>query len=154
MIKDDQICIIYVKKGTFVTIWRLSSRVDNAWFTGNYYKLPRGGVEPEGPNHTIACQSSALKETGCEVIVHPKAFAHTIEYRGALHQESHANVCTVGKDTGKVELPELEADEGLEQLWCPITEALQKMNAVKPTTELDDFAKKRDIFLLERYLRT
>jgi len=111
-------------------------------------------VEPEDPNDTIACQREALEETGCEVIVRPQLIAKTIEYRGTLHQESHAYVCTVGKDTGKVELTELEASEGLAHLWCSVLGALQKMNAVKPTTELGDFIKKRDIFLLEAYLQT
>jgi hypothetical protein len=71
----------------------------------------------------------------------------------AISQESHAYVCTVYKDTGKVELTELEASEGLVHSWCPIEEALEKMKRVKPTTELGEFIQKRDIFLLEAYMR-
>jgi len=122
--------------------------------TGNYYKLSGGGVEPEDRNDAISCQREALEETGSEVIVRPELIAHTTEYRGTLQQESHAYVCTVHKDTGKVELAELEASEGLVHLWYPVAEALQKMKAIEPTTELGEFIKKRDIFLLEAYLQT
>jgi hypothetical protein len=70
----------------------------------------------------------------------------------SLSQESHAYVCTVFKDTGKVELTELEAEEGLVHFWCSIEEALEKMEGVKPTTELGEFIQKRDIFLLGAYI--
>jgi 8-oxo-dGTP diphosphatase len=121
---------------------------------GNYYKLPGGGVEPEDPNDQVACQREALEETGCEVIFRPGMIAQTTEYRGTLHQESHAYLCTVRNDTGKVELTDLEASEGLAHLWCPISEALQKMKTIEPNTELGEFIKKRDVFLLETYLQT
>jgi 8-oxo-dGTP pyrophosphatase MutT (NUDIX family) len=121
--------------------------------TGNYYKLPGGGVEPEDPNDTIACQREALEETGCEVDVRPDLIAQTTEYRGTLHQESHAYICTVREDTGKVELTELEASEGLAHLWCSVAEALHKMKTAEPTSELGEFIKKRDIFLIEAYLQ-
>lgn len=123
-------------------------------FPGNYYKLPGGGVEPEDPNDTIACQREALEETGCEVDVRPELLAQVIEYRGTLNQESRAYICGVRKDTGKVELTDLEASEGLFHLWCPITEALQMMEDVEPSNELGEFIKKRDIFLVEAYLQT
>jgi 8-oxo-dGTP diphosphatase len=80
--------------------------------------------------------------------------AQTTEYRGTLHQESHAYVCIVRNDTGKVELTDLEASEGLAHHWCPIAEALQKMKTIEPTSELGEFIKKRDVFLLETYLQT
>ena len=154
IIKDDQICLIYVKKGTSDIFPKPSPTISDASTTGNYYKLPGGGVESEDPNDTIACQREALEETGCEVNVQPELIAQTIEYRGTLHQESHAYACTVVKNTGRVELTELEASEGLVHLWCPVAEALQKMKAVEPTSELGCFIKKRDIFLLEAYLQT
>ena len=121
---------------------------------GNYYKLPRGGVEPEDPNDTIAYQREAPEETGCEVDVRPELVAQVIEYRGTLHQESRAYICNVRKDTGKVDLTDLEASEGLVHLWCPVAEALQKMKAAEPTGELGEFIKKRDICLVETYLQT
>jgi 8-oxo-dGTP diphosphatase len=121
---------------------------------GNYYKLPGGGIEPEDPNDEVACQREALEEAGCEVIVRPKMIAQTTEYRDTLHQESHAYVCTVRADTGKVELTALETSEGLAHFWCSFAEALQKMKTIEPTTELGEFIKKRDVFLLETYLQT
>lgn len=123
-------------------------------FPGNYYKLPGGGVEPEDPNDTTACQREALEETGCEVDVHPELIAQVTEYRGTLNQESRAYICVVRKDTGKVRLTDVEASEGLVHLWCPITEALQMMKDVEPSNELGKFIKKRDIFLVEAYLQT
>lgn len=63
-------------------------------------------------------------------------------------------MCTVHKDTGKIELTELEASEGLVHSWCPIKEALEKMVGVKPTTELGEIIQKRDIFLVEAYIKS
>jgi 8-oxo-dGTP diphosphatase len=154
IINDGQICIIHVKKGVYGIRWKLTSALFDTPTSGNYYKLPGGGVEPEDPNDTIACEREALEGTGCEVDVRPELIAQVTEYRGTLHQESHAYVCTVKTDTGKVELTDLEASEGLLHLWCPVDEALQKMNAVEPTSELGEFIKKRDIFLVEAYLQT
>jgi hypothetical protein len=71
----------------------------------------------------------------------------------SLSQESHAYVCTVYKDTGKVELTELEAEEGLVHSWCSIEEALEKMRGVEPTTELGEFIQKRDVFLLQTFMK-
>jgi 8-oxo-dGTP diphosphatase len=153
VIKNDQICIIHVKKGMYTFLTETHGCSDTS-IKGNCYKLPGGGVEPEDQNDEVACQREALEETGCEVIVRPHMVAHTTEYRGTLQQESHAYVCTVRNDTGKVELTDLEASEGLAHLWCPIAEALQEMKAIEPTTELGEFIQKRDVFLLETYLQT
>lgn len=109
-------------------------------------------MEPEDPNDTIACQREALEETGCEVEVGLERIAQVTEYRGTLHQISHAYICAVRKDTAKVELTELEASEGLVHLWCPVAEALQKMREVEPTSELGGFVKERDGFIVETYL--
>ena len=110
-------------------------------------------MEPEDPNDTIACQREALEETGCEVEVGLERIAQVTEYRGTLHQISHAYICAVRKDTAKVELTELEASEGLAHLWCSVAEALHKMKTAEPTSELGEFIKKRDIFLIEAYLQ-
>ena len=145
IIKDGQICIIHVRKGMHDIRQKLPPANSDMSTTGNYYKLPGGGVEPEDPSDAVACQREALEETGCEVDVRPELIAQTIEYRGTLHQESRAYICTVRKDTGKVELTDLEASEGLVHLWCPVAEALQKMNAVEPTSELGEFIEARHL---------
>ena len=111
-------------------------------------------MKSEDPNDFIACQREALEETGCEVIVRLELIAQTTEYRGTLHQESRAYICNVVQDTGKVELTELEASEGLVHFWCPTDEALENMRSVEPTTELGELIKKRDILLVETYLQT
>jgi 8-oxo-dGTP pyrophosphatase MutT (NUDIX family) len=129
IIRDDQICIVHVKKGISLIHHKLFS----AYLTpskGNYYKLPGGGLESEDPNDFIACQREALEETGCEVIVRLELIAQTTEYRGTLHQESRAYICNVVQDTGKVELTELEASEGLVHFWCPTDGALENMRSV------------------------
>lgn len=41
----------------------------------------------------------------------------------------------------------------MEHFWCPIEEALEKMKEVKPSSELGEFIQKRDVFLLEAYLK-
>lgn len=154
IINDDQICIIHVKKGMYDIHRKFPTPISNTLLTGNYYKLPGGGVESEDSEDTIACQREALEETGCEVDVRPELIAQVTEYRGTLHQESRAYICTVRRDTGKVELTDLEASEGLVHLWCPAAEALQKMKDVAPSNGLGEFIKKRDIFLVEAYLQT
>lgn len=154
IVDKDQICIIHVKKGMSAHHLAQKSHHSDTPNARIYYKLPGGGVEPNDPNDEVACQREALEETGCEVVVHPGAIAQTTEYRGSLHQESRAYVCNVQKDTGKVELTELEVAEGLVHFWSPIAEALEKMKIVEPKTELGEFIKKRDVFLLEAYLKT
>lgn len=151
IINHDQICIIHVKKGELGDQISFSHSSDLT-IQGNYYKLPGGGVDPEDSSDTTACQREALEETGCEVAVKPDLVAQTIEYRGDLHQESHAYVCTVREDTGKLGLTDLEMSEGLSHSWCSVGEALHKMRTIEPTSELGEFIKKRDIFLLEAYL--
>lgn len=130
--KGPNICIIHVKEG-------------------NFYKLPGGGIEPDDPNDSVACKREALEETGCEVDVQPEMIAKTIEYRVKLKQESRAYICPVIKDTGKVELTELEASEGLTHMWCEVDEALQKTRNAKPTTFLGQYIRKRDEHILECY---
>lgn len=153
IINDDQICIIHVEKGELGDQATFSHSSDLN-VQGNYYKLPGGGVDPEDSNYTTACQREALEETGCQVAVSPDLIAQTIEYRGTLHQESHAYVCTVRKDTGKLGLTELERSEGLSHAWCSVEEALHKIRTIDPTSELGEFIKKRDVFLLEAYLES
>jgi len=111
IVNNDQICIIHVKKGMYDIRRKSPTTTSHTLMTGNYYKLPGGGIEPEDPNDTIACQREALEETGCEVDVRPELIAQVTEYRGTLHQESRAYICTVRQDTGKVELTNLEASE-------------------------------------------
>lgn len=116
IVNNGQICIIHVKKGVYDICQKLTIAISDKPATGNYYKLPGGGLEPDDPNNTIACQREALEKTGCEVDVRPELIARTTEYRGTLYQESRAYICTVRKDTGKVELTDLEASEGLSHL--------------------------------------
>lgn len=134
IIKDNKICLIHVKNG-------------------NYHKLPGGGIEPSDPSDTISCQREALEETGCEISVESECFAKTIEFRGDLKQESRAYVCAVERDTGKVELTELEAGEGLVHFWCAVEEAVGVMKGVEPTSELGGMIQRRDVFLVEAYLK-
>ncbi|GAB7331398.1 hypothetical protein MBLNU13_g02821t2 [Cladosporium sp. NU13] len=136
IVNNGQICIIHVKKGVYDICQKLVIAISDKPATGNYYKLPGGGLEPDDPNNTIACQREALEKTGCEVDVRPELIARTTEYRGTLYQESRAYICTVRKDTGKVELTDLEASEDAE-----------------PSSELGEFIEKRDIFLVEAYLQ-
>ena len=132
IIKDSEICIIYVKNG-------------------NYYKLPGGGIEAGDPDYFAAAQREALEETGCRVDVMPQLIAQTLEWRGKLKQESYAYKCSVVHDTGKVALTEGESADGLAHQWCSVQEALRKMNAIEPTSELGKFIKKRDTFIVETF---
>ena len=128
--EKDQIIIIHVKKG-------------------NYYKLPGGGVEAN-EDHKLAGQREALEETGCKVSV-GDMLGTTEEWRNDLHQMSYCYTAKLVKDTGVTQLTELEKGEGLTHQWLYIGKALELMKACKPTSELGQCIKQRDIFFVEKY---
>jgi hypothetical protein len=48
----------------------------------------------------------------------------------------------------------LEASEDLRHLWCGFEETREMMREIEPVTELGEFAKERNMFLLEAYFQT
>lgn len=56
--------------------------------------------------------------------------------------------------TGKaLELADREVSHGLYHSWYPVVEAVKKMEAVEPTSELGNFVRERSLFFLEAYLQ-
>ncbi|KAI8630582.1 hypothetical protein F5Y19DRAFT_51216 [Xylariaceae sp. FL1651] len=132
---------------------------------GNYYKLPGGGVEAAAAaddgeeDHGSAAAREVREETGAVVAVRKPAacFASTEEFRNGLHQISYAYIADVIDDddgaSGGPELTEEEIVDGLAHEWVPARQALDKMSAVEPTSDLGRFIKERDVYLLGEAIR-
>ncbi|CZR55581.1 uncharacterized protein PAC_05469 [Phialocephala subalpina] len=80
---------------------------------GKYFKLPGGGIEPN-EDHSIALARGILEKTGCKTDpdIGP-CIAKCEEWHNDLHQISYCYVAKVTEDTGRPELTELGAAEGL-----------------------------------------
>lgn len=119
---------------------------------GSYYKLPGGGVEA-GEDHRVTAVREAEEETGCRVIIvgNGDCFATTEEWRNDLHQMSYGYAAAMVKDTGIVALTEDEVADGLQPEWLSLSAALEKVAACQPTSELGQFIKERDLFLMRTF---
>jgi 8-oxo-dGTP diphosphatase len=118
---------------------------------GNYFKLPGGGIEAD-ENHKIAVEREILEETGCKPTLESmRLLATSEEWRNDLHQTSFCYVTSLKEDTGKPQLTDLEASEGLKHDWVAIQDALEKMRNIEPTSDLGDYIKKRDLFFMETF---
>ncbi|EFQ30438.1 NUDIX domain-containing protein [Colletotrichum graminicola M1.001] len=118
----------------------------------SYYKLPGGGVEA-GEDHLKAAEREVAEETGCNVLIQGACMAKTEEYRRDLHQMSYCYRAKLLDKTGKPTLTEEEVADGLSHEWVPVDKALDLMTAEQPTSELGNFIKERDIFLLTEVMR-
>lgn len=117
---------------------------------GNYLKLPGGGIEGN-EEHRQAAEREALEETGCRVEVHGECVGICEEWRNDLHQLSYCYTATMVEDTGKPELTEVEASEGLKHQWLSLSDAIKNMQASEPTSELGRFIRERDLYFLEQF---
>lgn len=115
---------------------------------GNFYKLPGGSVELD-EDHMEAAHREVLEETGATISIHSDCFATTEEYRMDLHQISYCYCADLVDDSGKPELTEEELVDGFSHSWMPFNKALEAIKAAEPTSELGQYIRKRDIYLLE-----
>ncbi|KAI1171309.1 NUDIX hydrolase domain-like protein [Nemania sp. FL0916] len=120
----------------------------------NYYKLPGGGIELD-EEHMVAAAREVQEETGAVVAMRAAAgcIATTEEFRNDLHQISYLYAADVVDASGKPELTADELVDGLTHEWIPVRQALAKMAAAEPTSELGRFIKARDIYLLGEAIR-
>ncbi|KAK2597395.1 hypothetical protein QQS21_006019 [Conoideocrella luteorostrata] len=117
--------------------------------TGNYYKLPGGGVELN-ENHSDAARGEVQEEIGATITMRSGGcFATTEEFRNDLHQISYCYCADVLDATGKPQLTAEEVVDGLSHSWMPLEKALEVMAAVEPTSELGRYIRERDVFLLQ-----
>lgn len=119
---------------------------------GSYYKFPGGGVEA-GEDHRVAAVREAEEETGCKVTIvgNGDCFATTEEWRNDLHQMSYGYAAAMVEDTGIVALTEDEVADGLQHEWLSLSAAIEKVAACQPTSELGQFIKERDLFLMKTF---
>jgi len=75
------------------------------------------------------------------------------EWRNHLHQHSYCYVAKLLEDTGRPELTEQERAEGLGHEWLSVPEAIAAIKRSKPTSELGEFIKERDLFFVETYAK-
>jgi len=78
---------------------------------------------------------------------------NTEEWRNDLHQHSYCYVARLLEDTGRPELTEQELAEGLAHEWLSVPEATAAIEKSKPTSELGEFIKERDLFFVETYAK-
>ncbi|KAI1168178.1 NUDIX hydrolase domain-like protein [Nemania serpens] len=116
---------------------------------GNYHKLPGGGIEVD-EDHGEAAAREVREETGAVVSIRRSVgcVASTEEFRNDLHQISYVYVADVVDASGQPELTEEELVDGLTHEWILARQALDKMSAVEPTSDLGRFIKERDVYLL------
>ena len=114
--------------------------------------MPGGGVEV-GEDHRIAAVREAEEETGCRVSIvgNGDCFATTEEWRNDLHQISYDYTAAMVEDTENVALTEEEVAEGLQHEWLSLSAAIEKVAACQPTSELGQFIKERDLFLMRTF---
>ena len=119
---------------------------------GNYYKLPRGGIDDD-EDHRVAVEREVIKATSCTVTMEGECMATTEEWMDGLHQTTYCYRGRLIEDTG---MPQLGSDrmvDGLMPEWISLDGALDKMKAHQPTSQLGRFVKERDLYLVEAYAR-
>ena len=130
--------------------------------TGNYYKLPGGGVD-EGESHEQALRRELIEEAGYEIEIKAE-LGYTIEYRcqwpkfprSGLEQYSYCYVARAGTFVGAAP-EEDEAADGFELVWLELDEAIKRLANVIPHTsagsdEYDmQFYTLRERLILEAY---
>ncbi|KAI1183708.1 NUDIX hydrolase domain-like protein [Nemania serpens] len=121
---------------------------------GDYFKLPGGGIEVD-EDHGEATAREVREETGAVVSIRRSdgCVASTEEFRNDLHQISYVYVADVVDASGRPELTAEELVDGLTHEWVPARQALDKMRAVEPTSDLGRFIKERDVYLLGEVMK-
>jgi 8-oxo-dGTP diphosphatase len=114
----------------------------------NYFKLPGGGIDP-GECDLKAVQREMEEETGCLIKIRDGCIATTEEFRNDLHQISYCYCADLVDDSRKPTLTEDEISDKLSHSWMPVEEAKRAMSAAEPTSELGQFIKERDMYLLD-----
>ncbi len=116
----------------------------------NYHKLPGGGID-EGESIEAALERELLEEIGCKV-GSVKELGVVEEFRGKfdLHQTSCCFVSDVLGEKGTAHLEQGEIDDGFEQIWMPLEEAIKTLESERTVEDYEGkFIVLRDVTFLK-----
>lgn len=118
---------------------------------GNYYKLPGGGIE-NSEDKLTALKRECTEEIGCDIAVTDE-IGEIVEYRKFcnLIQKSYCYLAELKGSKGKPQFTQDEIEEGFDQWWLPIEEALSLL-AKNEATNMEGklYIVPRDFAFIER----
>ncbi len=121
----------------------------------NYYKLAGGGID-EGEDKVEAFKRECLEELGSNVEVVGE-LGEVEEWR-KIFLLKQISYCYIGKIIGEKGVPnftESELENGFEIVWLEPKEALEKIqNAIPSNFEGAEYIKKRDVAIMEKFLKS
>lgn len=141
--------------------------IDESWlipilFVSNYgyHKLPWWGID-EWENRIEALRREMIEETGCEVEVQGEVWK-ILEYRTwenswfsyDLKQISYCYYWKILSKSKSVDFTEKELADWFSLKWLSLTEALDTLEADKPTIIEGDFIKKRDLCFINKVINS
>ena len=113
-------------------------------------RLPGGGVEGL-EDHLLTARDIGLREIGHEVTIQEGYFAIVEDWMDNLHHVTYCYAATLLRDRGEVALPDNDKVNGLENEWMSLEEAVSKIEASQPMTDMGKSVRELDLFLVNAW---